>query len=96
LAAQSTDAPFCTGVSESLGVVIRGSAIQRFKKRYLGLDGNTKSKNKVGRSGKDSSIACNVARFASPKPKIEKVNGVLLNPHGPTREAVGPDLASAA
>lgn len=52
-----------------------GSAIQRFRKKCLDLDGSTKSRNKVGRSGKGSLIVCNAARFASPKHKVEKVNG---------------------
>ena len=72
-AAQSTNAVFPTEAPKGLGVAIWGSAIPKFKKRYLGLDGNTKSRNKVGRFGKDSSIACNAARCASPK-KVEKLN----------------------
>ncbi|HEY3620500.1 MAG TPA: hypothetical protein VGK96_27170 [Candidatus Sulfotelmatobacter sp.] len=36
--------------------------------------GSTKSKNKAGRSGKGSSIACNAARYASAKLRVEKLN----------------------
>ena len=47
-----------------IGVVVWVSAIQRFKKRCLDLDGNTKSKSKVGHYGSGSSIACNAVQFA--------------------------------
>ena len=62
--------------SFNVGVVPWGSAIQKFEKRSLDLDGSTKSKNKAGHSGKDLSIACNAARFAGPrsKIKIERLN----------------------
>jgi hypothetical protein len=60
----------------NVGVVPWGSAIQKFEKRSLDLDGSTKSKNKAGHSGKDLSIACNAARYAGPrsKIKIERLN----------------------
>jgi hypothetical protein len=62
--------------SFNIGVVPWGSAIQKFEKRSLDLDGSTKSKTKAGHSGKDLSIACNAARFAGPrsKIKIERLN----------------------
>jgi hypothetical protein len=60
----------------NIGVVLWGSAIQRFEKKSSDLDGSTKSKNKAGRSGKDSSIAYNAARFAGPGStlKIQRPN----------------------
>ena len=48
--------------------------IQRFKKECSDPDGNMKSKNKPGRSGKGSSIACNAARYVSTRSKAEKLN----------------------
>jgi hypothetical protein len=60
----------------SLGVEVWGSAIPRFKKRSLDPDGSTKSRNKAGLSGKGSSIACNAARYASAKLKVEKLNAL--------------------
>jgi hypothetical protein len=54
----------------NIGVVLWGSAIQRFEKRSSDQDGSTKSKNKAGRSGEDSSIAYNAARFAGPRSKL--------------------------
>ena len=50
-----------------------GSAIQRFRKKCSDLDGNTRSKSKVGLSGEGSFIVGNDAQFASPRHKIEKV-----------------------
>ena len=67
---------FSTLRPEAFGVAVWGSAIRKFKKRYLGLDGNTKWKNKLGRSGKNSCTACSVVRFASPRQEIEKLDGV--------------------
>ena len=42
------------------------------QKRCLDLDGNTKSKNKAGRSGNGSSIASNTVRFADRRFQAEK------------------------
>ena len=47
------------------------SAIQRFEKRSSGPDGSTKSRNKGGRSGKDSFIVYNAARSVSPESKLK-------------------------
>lgn len=44
-----------------------GVSDPEIRKRSSDQDGSTKSKNKAGRSGKDSSIAYNAARFAGPK-----------------------------
>jgi hypothetical protein len=67
---------FCSGVPISLGVAIWGLAIPRFRRRYLGLDGNTRPKCRLGRCGKNSYTACNLVRFAGPKKwGIEKTSG---------------------
>jgi hypothetical protein len=74
--AQSTDALFAVGYRSAVGVAVWVLAIRRFKRRYLGLDGNTKPKSKLGRCGKDFSTGCNLVRFAGPKKReVEKVNG---------------------
>jgi hypothetical protein len=46
--------------------------IQRFKRKSLDLDGNTKSKNKAGPYGNGSSIVCNAVRFAKRKVQAKK------------------------
>ena len=53
------------------------SAIPRFKRRCLDLDGNTKLKSKAGHSGNDSSIISNAVQFADRKFQAEKVNECL-------------------
>ena len=50
------------------------SAIQRFKRRCLDLDGNTKLKSKAGNYGNDSSIVSDAAQFADRKFHTEKFN----------------------
>jgi hypothetical protein len=50
------------------------SAIQRFKRRCLDLDGNTNLKSKAGPYGSDSSIVSNTVRFADRKFQAEKFN----------------------
>ena len=50
------------------------SAIQRFKKGCLDLDGNTKLKSKAGRYGNDSSIVSNDVHFADRTFQVEKFN----------------------
>ena len=50
------------------------SAIQRFKRRCLDLDGNTNLKSKAGHYGNDSSIVSNTAQFADRKFRAEKFN----------------------
>jgi hypothetical protein len=50
------------------------SAIQRFKRRCLDLDGNTKLKSKAGLYGNDSSIVSNTVLFADRKVQAEKFN----------------------
>jgi hypothetical protein len=55
----------------NVGVVVWGSAIQRFEKRSSGPDGSMKSRKKGGRSGKDSFIVYNAARFVSPESKLK-------------------------
>jgi hypothetical protein len=50
------------------------SAIQRFKRRCLDLDGNTKLKSKAGNYGNDSSIVSDAAQFADRKFHAEKFN----------------------
>jgi hypothetical protein len=50
------------------------SAIQRFKRRCSGLDGNTKLKSKAGHYGNDSSIVSNTVQFADRKFRAEKFN----------------------
>lgn len=50
------------------------SAIQRFKRRFLDLDGNTKLKSKAGHYGNDSSIVSNTVLFADRKFRAEKFN----------------------
>src|SRR4029077_2032314 len=67
----------------NIGVVLWGSAIQRSEKRSSDQGGSTKSKNKAGRSGEDSSIAYNAARFAGPRSKLNvqrtnECNGLSL------------------
>jgi len=54
-----------------------GVSDPEIQKKIFGPRWQHEVENKVGRSGKGSSIACKVARFASPKRKIEKVNEVL-------------------
>src|ERR1700678_203634 len=57
-----------------LGVVAWVSVIQRFRRRCLDLDGNTKLKSKAGQYGNDSSIVSNVVQFADRSFHAEKVN----------------------
>jgi hypothetical protein len=62
---------FC---ASNLGVVLWVSAIQRFKERFLDLDGNTKLKSKAGRYGNGSSITSSTVRIADRKVQAEKVS----------------------
>jgi hypothetical protein len=55
------------------------SVIQRYRKGCLDPDGNMKSKNKGGRAGRGLSIACNAARYASAKRRVENLNEQLSN-----------------
>jgi hypothetical protein len=76
----------------NIGVVLWGSATQRFEKRFSDQDGSTKSKNKAGRSGKDSSIAYNAVRFAGPRSKLKiqrpnECNGLWLLKNSPQKNA---------
>ena len=48
--------------------------IQRFKRRCLDLDGNTKLRSKAGHYGNDSSIVSNAVQFADRKFQAEKFN----------------------
>ena len=50
------------------------SAIQRFKRRFLDLDGNTKLKSKAGLYGNDSSIVSYAAQFADLNFQAEMFN----------------------
>jgi hypothetical protein len=59
---------------QRLGVMVWVSAIQRFKRKCLDLDGNTKLKSKAGQYGNDSSIVCNAVQFADRKFQSEKFN----------------------
>jgi hypothetical protein len=52
--------------------VIWASAIQRFKRKCLDLDGNTKLKSKAGQYGNDSSIVSNAVQFADRKLQAEE------------------------
>jgi hypothetical protein len=53
------------------------SAIQRFKRRCLDLDGNTNLKSKAGHYGNDSSIVSSAVRFAERNCQAEKFNEFL-------------------
>ena len=57
-----------------LGVVVWVSAIQRFKRRCLDLDGNTKLKSKAGHYGNDLSIVSNAVHYADRNFQAEKFN----------------------
>jgi hypothetical protein len=50
------------------------SAIQRFKGRFLDLDGNTNLKSKAGHYGNGSSIVSSAVQFADRNFQVEKVN----------------------
>jgi hypothetical protein len=50
------------------------SAIQRFRRRCLDRDGSTRWKNKAGRSGKNLSTGCSLARYASPRDEVRNLN----------------------
>ena len=52
------------------------SAIQRFKRGCLALDGNTKLKSKTGHYGNDSSIVSNAVQFGDRKFRGRKVHCV--------------------
>jgi len=54
--------------------VVWVSAIRKFKRRCLDLDGNTKLKSKAGRYGNDSSIVSSAVQFADRKFQAEKFN----------------------
>ena len=54
------------------------SAIQRFKRKCLDLDGNTNLKSKAGHYGNDSSIVSNAVQFADRKFQAEKFNELRL------------------
>jgi hypothetical protein len=54
--------------------VVWVSAIPRFKRKCLDLDGNTKLKSKVGHYGNDSSIVSNAVQFADRKFQAKKLN----------------------
>jgi len=53
---------------------ISNPEIQKSRRKCLDLDGSMKSKSKAGRSGKSSSIACKIARYASPQDRLQKLN----------------------
>jgi hypothetical protein len=57
---------------QQLGVVVWVSAIQKFKRKCLDLDGNTKLKSKAGQYGNDSSIVSNAVQFADRKLQAEE------------------------
>ena len=50
------------------------SAIQKFKRRCLDFDGNTKWKSKAGHCGNDLSIVFSAVQFADRKFQAEKFN----------------------
>jgi hypothetical protein len=54
------------------------SVIQKFRKRYLDLDGSTKSRNRAGHSGNGSYIASKIVRFVGPSRQYRKLDDVKL------------------
>jgi len=51
-----------------------GVSDPEIQKKCLALDGSMKFRNRAGRSGKSSSIASNIARFASPQSALRKLD----------------------
>src|SRR5215469_12193312 len=77
----------------SFGVDRWESAIQKSRRKCLGLDGSMKLKSKAGRSGKSSSMVCKVARYASPQNRLQKLNECkrLANDSYDCRESICDD-----